>query len=63
MAQVLTLLMADYRHAFRPSLEHAAQFTAVMLTQKPKTAELLQEWQQLTCLVIRLLRVSPQACS
>lgn len=57
VAQVLVLLMADYRHSFRPSLEHVAQFTAVMLTKSHSDAEAQQAWQHLTCLVIRLLRV------
>ena len=57
VAQVLVLLMADYRHSFRPSLEHVAQFTAGILTKSPSDAEAQQAWQHLTCLVIRLLRV------
>ena len=66
---VLRLLMTEYRHAFRPSLEHAASFVAALLPSAaaaeaaPADADRRGKpspgaaWGELTCQALRLLRV------
>lgn len=63
LLDVLRLLMSGYRHAFRPSLEHAAALVAAMLPSMaldshPSAARRLPAWQDLTIQALRLLRVS-----
>jgi hypothetical protein len=66
LLDVLRLLMSGYRHAFRPSLEHAAALVAALLPSmgidsEPSAARRLPAWQDLTIQALRLLRVSNDA--
>jgi hypothetical protein len=66
LLDVLRLLMSSYRHAFRPSLEHAAALVAAMLPSMaldpaPSAARRLPTWQDLTIQALRLLRVRGDA--